>query len=175
VAVGAWRHLTASTDRVRQSLPVLGLPDSIRAFLFDLDGVLTQTATVHAAAWKAMFDAYLAERARREGLNNLSAVTGTPDDAHLPEKVDLVLMVDVYHHIEQRVSYFRKLAQSLKPKGRVAIIDFNAKSRMGPPPSQRIAAMRVAAEMVKAGYLLLSEHHILPNQYFLVFRVRGEN
>jgi beta-phosphoglucomutase family hydrolase len=46
---------------------VLGLPDSIRAFLFDLDGVLTQTASVHAAAWKEMFDAYLAARAKREG------------------------------------------------------------------------------------------------------------
>jgi beta-phosphoglucomutase family hydrolase len=40
----------------------LRLPDAIRALLFDMDGVLTQTATVHAAAWKEMFDAYL-ERA----------------------------------------------------------------------------------------------------------------
>lgn len=45
----------------------LGLPDGIRACLFDLDGVLTQTAKVHAAAWKQMFDAYLRERAEREG------------------------------------------------------------------------------------------------------------
>src|SRR5947209_10342612 len=41
----------------------LGLPDPIRACLFDLDGVLTQTAKVHAAAWKRMFDAYLRDRA----------------------------------------------------------------------------------------------------------------
>jgi beta-phosphoglucomutase family hydrolase len=40
---------------------VLGLPDTIRACLFDLDGVLTPTAAVHAAAWKEMFDAFLAE------------------------------------------------------------------------------------------------------------------
>jgi beta-phosphoglucomutase family hydrolase len=40
----------------------LGLPDGIRVCLFDLDGVLTQTAKVHAAAWKEMFDAYLRER-----------------------------------------------------------------------------------------------------------------
>jgi len=46
---------------------VLGLPDSIRACLFDLDGVLTKTATVHAEAWKQMFDAYLRERAERTG------------------------------------------------------------------------------------------------------------
>jgi beta-phosphoglucomutase family hydrolase len=44
---------------------VIGLPDTVRACLFDLDGVLTRTATVHAAAWKEMFDGYLRERADR--------------------------------------------------------------------------------------------------------------
>jgi len=44
---------------------MLGLPDGIRACLFDLDGVLTKTAKVHAAAWKAMFDEYLRNRAER--------------------------------------------------------------------------------------------------------------
>jgi beta-phosphoglucomutase family hydrolase len=46
---------------------VLGLPDGVTACLFDLDGVLTQTAKVHAAAWKQMFDAYLHARAERTG------------------------------------------------------------------------------------------------------------
>jgi beta-phosphoglucomutase family hydrolase len=46
---------------------VLGLVDGIRACLFDLDGVLTKTATIHAAAWKEMFDSYLRDRARRLG------------------------------------------------------------------------------------------------------------
>jgi beta-phosphoglucomutase family hydrolase len=45
----------------------LKLPDSIRACLFDMDGVMTETATVHAAAWKQMFDEYLRERAKRTG------------------------------------------------------------------------------------------------------------
>ncbi|MDP8950057.1 MAG: beta-phosphoglucomutase family hydrolase [Actinomycetota bacterium] len=46
---------------------MIGLPDNVRACLFDLDGVLTRTATVHAAAWKEMFDGYLRERAARTG------------------------------------------------------------------------------------------------------------
>jgi beta-phosphoglucomutase family hydrolase len=46
---------------------VLGLPDGVRGCLFDLDGVLTQTAKVHDAAWKQMFDGYLRERARQAG------------------------------------------------------------------------------------------------------------
>ena len=45
----------------------LGLPDGVRACLFDLDGVLTQTAKVHAAAWKAMFDEFLRARSARTG------------------------------------------------------------------------------------------------------------
>jgi beta-phosphoglucomutase family hydrolase len=46
---------------------MLGLPDGIRACLFDLDGVLTQTAKLHAAAWKEMFDAFLRTRAVKRG------------------------------------------------------------------------------------------------------------
>jgi beta-phosphoglucomutase family hydrolase len=46
---------------------MLGLPDDIRAFLFDMDGVLTETAKVHAAAWKETFDAVLQERATADG------------------------------------------------------------------------------------------------------------
>ncbi|MGW7357964.1 HAD family hydrolase [Streptomyces sp. NPDC054802] len=46
---------------------MLGLPDHVRTCLFDLDGVLTRTAKVHAAAWKEMFDDFLRQRADREG------------------------------------------------------------------------------------------------------------
>jgi beta-phosphoglucomutase family hydrolase len=46
---------------------MLGLPDGVRACLFDLDGVLTQTAKVHAAAWKETFDSFLRERAAKGG------------------------------------------------------------------------------------------------------------
>jgi beta-phosphoglucomutase family hydrolase len=46
---------------------MLELPDAIRACLFDLDGVLTKTAEVHAAAWKEMFDDFLRKRAARTG------------------------------------------------------------------------------------------------------------
>jgi beta-phosphoglucomutase family hydrolase len=46
---------------------MLGLPDTVRACLFDLDGVLTDTASVHKKAWKAMFDSYLRDRAKRTG------------------------------------------------------------------------------------------------------------
>ncbi len=113
---------------------------------------------------------HLAERAKREGLTNVTSVAGAPDDPRLPEKADLILMVDVYHHIENRERYFRKLRDSLKPGGRIAVIDFRMDSPEGPPKSVRIAPERVKAELKSAGYALAQEHAFLPNQYFLVFR-----
>jgi len=112
---------------------------------------------------------YLAERARREGLANLVSIAGLPADPRLPTKVDLVLMVDVYHHIAGREEYFRRLRGSLRAGGRVAIIDFRADSENGPPKRERIPPERVKAEMGEAGYAAAKEHAFLPSQYFLVF------
>ncbi len=113
---------------------------------------------------------YLAERAKREGLGNVTAVTATPGDPRIPEKADLIILVDVFHHVEDRERYFSKLRDSLKPGGRVAVIDFRMDSPEGPPNAARIAPEQVKAELKQAGYVLDREHGFLPNQYFLVFR-----
>ena len=113
---------------------------------------------------------HLAERAKREGRKNMQAVQGAPADAKLPEKADLILFVDVHHHIDQREQYFRKLRASLKPGGRVAIIDFRPDAPMGPPKRGRISSEKVKAELIAAGYSLAEEHAFLPNQYFLIFK-----
>ena len=113
---------------------------------------------------------HLAERAKREGLANLVSLAGTPDDPKLPEKMDLILLVDVYHHIAEREKYFRKLEGSLKPAGRIAVIDFREDAPMGPPRRERISAERVREELGRAGYAFAEEHGFLPTQYFLVFR-----
>ena len=113
---------------------------------------------------------YLASRAAREGLKNIAAVRATPGDARLPEKADLVIMVDVYHHVTDRENYFRKLRDSLKPGGRIAIIDFRMNSPEGPPKGARLTPGQVEAELKRAGYSLASEHGFLPNQYFLIFQ-----
>ena len=112
---------------------------------------------------------YLSERAKREALPNMVAVAGAPGDPRLPAKTDLVLLVDVYHHIDERQRYFSELRGALKPGGRVAVIDFRLDSPEGPPKAARIAPERVKSEMAKAGYVLANEHDFLPRQYFLVF------
>jgi predicted methyltransferase len=116
---------------------------------------------------------YLAERAKREKRSNIVAVAGAPDSPRLPEKADLILLVDVYHHIDQRERYFRNLRASLKPGGRIAVIDFRMESPDGPPRAARIEPQRVIDELKAAGYGLARQHDFLPNQYFLVFELRS--
>ena len=128
--------------------------------------------TVYAADLEPDMVKHLAARAEREGLKNLRAVAAAPDDARLPAKVDLVLLVDVYHHVEDRPRYFRRLADSLATGGRLAVIDFRLDSPRGPPKTSRVAPERVKAELAQAGYTLAAEHAFLPDQYFLVFSRR---
>jgi len=131
---------------------------------------MTPQGRVYAVDTEPAMVKHLAERAKKAGLANVTAVQAKPGDPTLPAKADLVLFVDVYHHVEDRERYFRRLQASLKPGGRVAVIDFRMDSPVGPPKSARIEPGRVKDEMKRAGYALAQEHGFLPNQYFLVFR-----
>jgi SAM-dependent methyltransferase len=116
---------------------------------------------------------YLAERARREGLTNVTSVQASPSAPGLPRPVDLVLIVNTYHHIAERPSYFDRLRASLRPAARVAIIDFRPDAPVDAPPRQaRIPVAVVKEEMGRAGYGLVAEHAFLPYQYFLIFAPR---
>jgi cyclopropane fatty-acyl-phospholipid synthase-like methyltransferase len=115
---------------------------------------------------------YLGERAQHEHLTNLMPVQASADAANLPEPVDVVLVVDTYHHIGNRPQYFAKLTSSLRPTGRLAIVDFKADSPSGPPAQYRISPERVTEELEAAGYSLMETFQFLPRQYYLVFRKR---
>jgi SAM-dependent methyltransferase len=112
---------------------------------------------------------HLARRARDAGLANVTAVQGATDHPRLPQKVDLIVFVDAYHHVDARSRYLRRLRSALNPGGRVAVIDFRLDAPVGPPRSARIAPAQVRSEFERAGYRLARDHDFLPHQYFLVF------
>ena len=118
---------------------------------------------------------YLRDRAAKERTPNVIAVQGAAESPNLPEAVDVVLIVDTYHHIGDRVAYFRGLAKSLKPGGRVAIIDFRPDSPEGPPAEFRFSPEKFKAEMAQAGYRPANQYDYLPRQHFLIFTVAGGN
>jgi SAM-dependent methyltransferase len=116
---------------------------------------------------------HLTTRAHAEHLPNLRAVQATTQSPNLPEPVDVVLVVDTYHHIGSRATYFAALRKSLRPGGRVAIVDFRkGTGGDGPPEHFRFLPEQITAEMAQAGYVLERAHDFLPRQLFLVYRAR---
>jgi SAM-dependent methyltransferase len=114
---------------------------------------------------------HLKARSAREHLPNLVPVLASAASPNLPAPVDLVLVVDTYHHIADRVTYFRTLQGSLKPGARLAVIDFRKESPEGPPPEFRFPPEQITKELQEAGFRLVARHDFLPRQHFLVYEV----
>jgi ubiquinone/menaquinone biosynthesis C-methylase UbiE len=112
---------------------------------------------------------YVQQRAAKEGLKNVFAVLSSADGASLPEPVDVVLIVDTYHHIPNRPAYFRELRKSMKPSGRLAIVDFRKGAPSGPPEQFRFAPDQITEELKQAGFRLQAQHDFLPRQLFLIY------
>ena len=119
---------------------------------------------------------HLRKRAEAEDCTNLIPVLGSFDNPRLPAaRVDLVLIVDTYHHFDDRLTYLRGLRRSLRPGGRVAVVDFRKRERpVGPPLEHSLAKEVVIEEMTGAGYELSEDlDELLPHQYVLIFDRRG--
>lgn len=113
---------------------------------------------------------YLQQRAHKEHAMNVTAVLAGASSPNLPEPVDVILVVDTYHHLPNRPAYFRDLRKSLKPGGRIAIVDFRKDAPEGPPVHFRFTPQQIQDQMKQAGYELQSAHDFLPRQHFLIFR-----
>jgi SAM-dependent methyltransferase len=115
---------------------------------------------------------HVKHRAMHDGLTNVVAVLGGVDRSNLPEPVDVVLLVDTYHHIPNRVAYFTALKAHMAPGARLAIVDFRKGAPSGPPEEFRFTPDQISAELAKAGFSLQTSHDFLPRQMFLVYRVK---
>ncbi len=118
--------------------------------------------------------AHLRARAEREGSANVVPVLASTDNPRLPAgMVDVVLIVDTFHHIDDRVAYFRRVRGALRPPGRIAIVDWQKRELpVGPEMDHKLGREQVVHEMEAAGYRLVQEPSILPYQYFLIFQPR---
>ncbi len=114
---------------------------------------------------------YMKERATKSHLAQFVPLLAPADDPKLPAKgVDLVLIVDTWHHIDDRLHYLAKLAAGLKDGGRVAVVDFKKGDfPVGPPDAHKLTADAVTAEFLAAGWTPAAHWDELPYQYVLVF------
>ena len=104
-------------------------------------------------------------------LDNVVVVYGDYDDPKLPDgEIDVILLVNTWHHIDKRSKYMRKLQDALSPHGRVIVIDFHAgELPVGPAPDHKVSRESVVSEFEKGKWELVSDSVMLPYQYFLTF------
>ena len=123
----------------------------------------------------AMVD-YVRRRAADAGLDQVVGVVAEPDSANLPEPVDVVLIVNTFHHLPDRVAYFTALRDRMTAGARLAIIDPRKGAPGGGPPDEfRFTPEEIGDELGRAGFELLARHDFLPRQSFLVYRQRQES
>lgn len=113
----------------------------------------------------------LKARVAHKGFDNVKPVAVPFDDPTLEESsVDRVLVVNVWHHIEERKRYARKLWTAVRPGGLVLIVDFDMDSPIGPPRSKRLKADTVMTELRTAGFDAQLLDETLPHQYAIAGR-----
>jgi ubiquinone/menaquinone biosynthesis C-methylase UbiE len=170
----------AEWQRPRELVAALGLRPGMRVadvgagtgyFEKLLSGAVGLDGVVYAVEPEPKLLAHLRERAEREGTANVIPVLGSLDDPRLPPGgVDLVLIVDTYHHIDDRRAYVKRLQRVLAPGGRVAIVDWHKRPLpVGPSMDHKLAREHVVGEMETSGYRLTAEPEVLVYQYFLIF------
>ena len=112
---------------------------------------------------------YLGERATKEKVNNVRAVLGKADEPGLDERsVDRILVVDVWHHVSDRVAFGKKLAAALRRGGQIAVVDFTLGASHGPPKEMRLAPEVIVDELNRAGLVARVAPTPLPEQYIVI-------
>ncbi len=134
-------------------------------FTFRLARAVGPQGHVYAVDVDEEMNAYVAKEAAKQGLANVSTVLAAPDDARLPEPVDLLFTSNTYHHLTNRAAYFRRVRErELAPGGRVAIVEFRPEATSHSTPRDTIES-----ELAAAGFRLVKSFDYLERQHFLVF------
>ena len=109
--------------------------------------------------------------AKEAGLSNIRTVLGGTSDPKIPEPVDVIAIFDTLHHIDNRPTYLADLKRYLKPKGRVAIIDFSETWPAG-HEEMKYSLSDLESWMSKAGYARTEKLDFLANNFFVIYKIR---
>lgn len=134
-----------------------------------------KSGMVYAIDTNPEFLEFIRTSAEEKGLNNIKTTLVKEDKLTLPKKIlDFLFLRNVYHHLQNRVEYFRNLKEFLKPDGKIVIIEYK---RGGSFSFQRIFGHyvlkeKIVKEMEEAGYQLKNDYDFLPKQSFTVYSLK---
>ena len=129
------------------------------------------SGTVFAIEVEPNLVAHMRERAEQLGAPNIIPILASLDDARLPDQsVDLILIVDTFHHLDDRLEYLERLQRDLSDRGRIAIVDWKKEELPeGPRPDHKIAREQVVRELEAGGFRRVPIELDLPYHYVLLF------
>ena len=116
----------------------------------------------------------LSANAAAQKVTNIVTVLGTQSDPHLPKsKLDLVLLVDVYHEFSEPQLMLDRIRESLKPDGRLVLLEYRKEDPTVPiRPEHKMSVAEVKAEVTPEGYTLQKVIEALPWQHIIIFAKR---
>lgn len=116
----------------------------------------------------------LERRIRSEGLSNVTTVLGGMDDPGLPpHSIDLAIMVDVYHELQQPQIFLQRLKETFKPGGRLVLLEFRKEDPKVPILEvHKMSVAEVKQEMEAEGFVLDRVIDVLPWQHIIVLKVK---
>jgi ubiquinone/menaquinone biosynthesis C-methylase UbiE len=172
---GLRRDQWQQPDTVMQSLQlsqgavVADLGSGSGYFTLRLARAVGPTGKVYAADIDSSINDALRERAHKHQLNNIEVILSAPDDPRLPGPVDLLFTSNTYHHIDDRVAYFSALRKYLRPRGRLAVIDYDRRTWLARLWGHYTPKDLIKREVEQAGYELQHDFDFLDRQSFLIF------
>jgi ubiquinone/menaquinone biosynthesis C-methylase UbiE len=130
------------------------------------------TGKVYANDIQAPMLEQLQKNMQERRLTNVTPVLGEPDDPKLPQgQMDLVLLVDVYHEFTNPQAMLRHIRESLKPDGRMVLLEYRAEDPNVPiMPLHKMTVAQVRAELEPEGFRFDRVIESLPRQHILIFK-----
>jgi ubiquinone/menaquinone biosynthesis C-methylase UbiE len=118
--------------------------------------------------------ALLDRRIKDEGLTNVTTILGGMEDPGLPPRaIDLAIMVDVYHELQQPQLFLQRLKDAFKPGGRLVLLEFRKEDPKIPILEvHKMSVAEVKVEMEAEGFVIDQVIDVLPWQHIIVLRVK---
>ena len=167
----AWQKPQAVVDlmEIEPGMHVADLGAGTGYFLSYLSAAVGEEGKVLALDPEAELVRFMTARAEREGWANVEPRKVPYDTPGVePGSHDRVLIVNTWHHIEDRPAYSKNLRRVLAPEGRVYVVDYTRESPTGPPPEHRLEPQQILDELAHGGFAGKVLEEDLPRQFVVV-------